>query len=75
LREYVLTIAVRDSERPLADEVLIEAGQSEPARFAEAVANVGDMLRVLGSPEKVASFMRDNAPTQRLVMPGTLKGR
>lgn len=63
MREYIFRVAVRDPAHPLAENMLIEFGRTtaDPNGFSEAVAQIAGMLRTLGTPEKVAEFMRDNA--------------
>ncbi len=61
--EYVATISRRDPEYPLGATVLIEFGTSaeNPLNFTLALANLAEMLRVLGTPEKVARYIEEHS--------------
>lgn len=62
MKEYVLTIAVRDIGHPLTDEMILEFGvpKDSGVRFIECVKQLSDLLAALRTPEKVAVFMQKN---------------
>ncbi len=63
MKEYVLTIAVRDPDHPLVPTVVHECGVDvrHPEALADALSAMAGLIRALGTPEKVAEYMRKNA--------------
>lgn len=63
MKEYVFTIAARDSGCPLVETMLIRSGHdaSNPATLIAALEAMVGLLKLRRTPENVAKFIRDNA--------------
>ena len=60
MKEYIITLRVR--ERGSLDEnILHEFGVGDSEALASAMQAMAAMIRNLGSPEKVAAFMKHQA--------------
>lgn len=67
MAEYIFRIEKRSPEHPLTPEVLVEFGcnANNPKAMIEAVVAFGELLKLLGTPEKVVEYMQRNAGRQR----------
>lgn len=61
--EYVFRIEKRSPEHPLTPITLVEFGcnAENPKAIIEAVVAFGELLKVLGTPEKVVEYMKRNS--------------
>jgi hypothetical protein len=62
VKEYVFKISARSYDRPLAETMILEFGCDAAKRkgLVDAVGQFAELLRMLGTPEAVADFMRTN---------------
>lgn len=62
-KEYVLKISSRDIDRPLAETFILEFGFNAENKkgLAEGVGQLAELIRMFGSPEKVAKYIHKNS--------------
>lgn len=67
MEQYIFRIEKRTHEHPLTPDVLVEFGcaANNPRAIIEAVVAFGELLKLMGTPEKVVEYMKHNAGVQR----------
>ncbi len=70
MAEYIFRIEKRIPEHPLTPQPLVEFGcnADNPRAMIEAVTAFGELLKLLGTPEKVVEYMQHNTGRQRAEM-------
>lgn len=63
MKEYVVTISIRDPFHPLVEVPILSTGHpvDNPLGLIAALESLVGMLKLKKTPEKVAAFIRDNA--------------